>query len=337
MIGTAVWFVAPRCAELRYEDLKAPGPDELLVRTSVSLVSAGTEMLVYRGETTEHDLLPTMSRGTFAFPIKYGYQCVGLVEQAGSTTRFRPGQRVFATHPHQDLLVIPGREDLVFPIPDSVSDDAAAFTNLLRVAIDGLHTCPVKIGDVVVVYGQGVVGMLCARLARRTASRVIVVDPLASRRTLALEYGADVAVGPDEARAAVVDVSQGRGADIAIEASGAPSALQSAIEVTGSDGTVLAISYYGTRPVQLRLAPEFHFRRLSVVSSQGGGTARWDRQRRSEAALELLQSMPTAAMISHRVSFREAARAYTLIDGQHDSTLGVVLDYGDTGGEVSRW
>ncbi len=327
MKAMAVWFTSPRNAALLAEDVPSPSQNEILVRTSASLVSAGTEMLVYRGETTPNDSLPVMSRGEFTFPIKYGYQCVGQVVESGPGAKFAPGDRVFATHPHQNLLVIPDRDDLVFPIPESVSDEEAIFTNLLRVAIDGLQVCPVKIGDVVVLYGLGVVGSLCARLARRTAGCLVVVDPLAHRRALALQHGADIAVEPAEAAEAVADAAAGRGADLSIEVSGSPAALQSAIEVTGDDGTVLAMSYYGTRPVHLRLAPEFHFRRTRIVSSQGGQLPRWDRARRARAALSLVGSLAVTDMITHRVAFQRAPDAYGLIDARPVDSLAVVLDY----------
>lgn len=327
MNATAVWFTAPRCAALTPEEVQSPGPGEILVRTTTSLVSAGTEMLVYRGEATPDDLLPVMSRGQFTFPIKYGYQCVGQVVDAGPGAKYAPGDRVFTTHPHQDLLLMPDRDDLVFPIPTSVSDDEAIFTNLLRVAIDGMQTCPVKIGDVVVLFGLGVVGALCARLARKTAGLLIVVDPIAHRRSLAIEHGADIAVSPSEVAEAVLDATGGRGADLAVEVSGAPPALQSAIEVTGDDGTVLAMSYFGTKPVELRLAPEFHFRRTRIISSQGGQLPRWDRARRGRTGLSMAKSLGVSDMISHRFPFENAPDAYELIDSRRDDTLAVVLDY----------
>src|SRR5262249_38511881 len=139
---------------------------------------------------------------------------------------------------------------------------------LADVAYNALLDVPVRIGDVVVVFGQGVVGTFIASFARRTAGTLIVVDPLADRRQRGLDRGADVAVHPDDLPAAVAEASSGRGADIVFEASSAPPALQQAIAVAGQEATVAVVSYYGTRPVSLVLAPEFHFRRHHIVSSQ---------------------------------------------------------------------
>ncbi len=100
-----------------------------------------------------------------------------------------------------------------------------------------------------------------------------------------MQYGAHVAVSPEDALETIRDLSAGRGADVTIEASGAPSALQTAIEGTGAEGIVLVPAYYGRKPVELILSPEFHMRRLRMVSSSvnapdGRLSSRWTNERR---------------------------------------------------------
>ena len=88
MKADTLWFTAARTAELRQDDVPDPGPDEVTVRGIASLVSAGTEMLVYRGEVSE-DLpldLPTFA-GSFSFPIKHGYASAGRVLDTGPGAR----------------------------------------------------------------------------------------------------------------------------------------------------------------------------------------------------------------------------------------------------------
>src|SRR5438876_8225648 len=103
-MATALWFPRPRAVELRPEALHPPGPDEIRVRAITSAISHGTEMLVYRGQVPASlplDL-PTL-RGSFAFPIKYGYASTGSVVEAGpAVTSVREGDLVFVLHPHQD-------------------------------------------------------------------------------------------------------------------------------------------------------------------------------------------------------------------------------------------
>src|SRR5690606_17917967 len=84
MKARGVWFAAPRRVELRDEELTAPGPGEVLLQGVTSLISAGTEMNVYRGDigSASERALPT-ARGEFPFPVQYGYQVVARVAELG--------------------------------------------------------------------------------------------------------------------------------------------------------------------------------------------------------------------------------------------------------------
>ncbi|HEY4269645.1 MAG TPA: zinc-binding alcohol dehydrogenase [Galbitalea sp.] len=323
----AVWFTGPRQIELREAPLLAPAPDEIVVQATRSLISAGTEMLVYRGDTTPGDRMPPNSEGQFPFPTKYGYQTVGRVAQAGSESGYSIGDRVFTRHPHQDFFTIKALPTYVTRIPAGVDDAAATLLNLTRVALTGVLDVPVKVGEVAVVFGQGIVGMMCARIARQNADVVIVVDRFESRRRLALEYGADAAVDPADAAATIAELSGGRGSDVTYEASGAGPALQAAIDVAADRGEIVAISMYGKQEISLRLVPEFHFRRLRITSSQVTDQARWDWVRRTEASLRILERLDVSAMIGSTFALDRAAEAYDLIDRDPANTLGVVIDY----------
>jgi threonine dehydrogenase-like Zn-dependent dehydrogenase len=207
------------------------------------------------------------------------------------------------------------------------------FLNLAEVAVNALLDEPVRVGDVAVVFGQGVVGLFLAQLARRTAGRLLVVDPIPARRRLGRSLGADAAVEPGEIEAAVRAVSQGRGADVVFEASGAPGALQQAIRVTGRGGTIVVASFYGDRPVEVVLSPEFHVGRQRIVSTMVGGVnpalgPRWDFGRRTATAIELLPGLHTAELITHRIPFERAAEAFRLLDESPADALAIALTYG---------
>jgi 2-desacetyl-2-hydroxyethyl bacteriochlorophyllide A dehydrogenase len=340
-MATALWFTAPRTAELRQEALGSPGPGEILVRGIVSLVSPGTEMSLYRGQveaapqgdpaTAASEYLAT-AEGELPFPVKFAYQIVGEVEQAGEGSAYSVGDRVFSYFPHQDRFVVADDPSLVFGVPDELDPDRAAFANLFCVAYNALLDCPVRIGDCVAVSGLGIIGSFAAHLARRTASRLIVIDPLPQRRERATWIGADAVVHPDQAADAIAELTAGRGVDVYIEASGATRALQGAIDATGQEGTIVVISYYGNREVTLRLSPEFHVRRQRIVSSQVGNVGsglqpRWDAGRRMAVAMEELTSFDIETLVSHRLPFTDAPLAYEQIDTRPDESLGVLLQY----------
>jgi 2-desacetyl-2-hydroxyethyl bacteriochlorophyllide A dehydrogenase len=331
----AVWFAAPRAAELRAERVPPPGPGEVRVRSIVSAISHGTEMLVYRGEVPP-DLpldLPTFAGG-FSFPIKHGYATVGRVLDSGpGVDDLSPEDLVFVHHPHQESFTVRG--DLPVRLPEGVDPASGAFFANLETALNVVHDTPLRLGETALVLGQGVVGLLITQLLRLAgAGRVLAVEPLRKRRELALEMGADAAFEPGEGlRERVLEATGGRGADVAIEASSSGAVLQDAVDAVAAEGTVVVASWYGTKPVTLSLGGHFHRGRVRVRSSQVGGIspelgARWDRARRTEAVLDLLTRLRLKELVSHRIPFEEAPRAYRLVDEDPGQTVQVVLFHG---------
>lgn len=330
----AVWFSGPRAAALRAEAVAPPGPGELRVRGLASGISQGTELLVYRGEVQpELPLdLPTLAGG-FAFPIKYGYAAVGRVIDVGpDVAGFAPGDVVFVHHPHQSVYTVPAES--VVRLPRGMSPELGVFLANLETAINVVLDTPLHLGETAVVFGQGTVGLLIAQLLKLAgARRVLVVEPIAARREAALRVGADGALAPgEEVAERVRALTGGRGADVAIEVSGTAAGLQGAIEAVAEEGTVVAVSWYGTKPVTLDLGGHFHRGRVTLRSSQVGQIApalgrRWDRARRLALAGELLPHLHLGDLISHRLPFARAAEAYRLLDEQPEEALQVVLTY----------
>jgi 2-desacetyl-2-hydroxyethyl bacteriochlorophyllide A dehydrogenase len=287
-------------------------------------------MLVYRGEVPA-DLpldLPTLA-GDFSFPIKYGYATVGRVVDAGAES-FSAGDLVFVHHPHQDAFAVPA--ELPVRLPDGLDPTPGLFLANLETALNVVHDAPLRLGETALVFGQGVVGLLVTQLLKLAgADRVLAVDPIEKRRELALEVGADEAFEPGEdLRERTLDATAGRGADLAVEVSSSGAALQGAIDAVATEGTVVVASWYGTKPVALSLGGHFHRGRVRLRSSQVGRItpelgARWDRARRTEAALGLLPRLRLEELVSHRVPFEEARGAYRLVDEHPEETVQVVL------------
>jgi 2-desacetyl-2-hydroxyethyl bacteriochlorophyllide A dehydrogenase len=312
-----------------------PGPGEVRIRSITSAISHGTEMLVYRGEVPA-DLpldLPTFA-GDFSFPIKHGYATVGRVLDAGAgVEHLSPGDLLFVHHPHQETFAVPA--DLPVRLPDGTDPTVGLFFANLETALNVVHDTPLHLGETALVFGQGVVGLLVTQLLKRAgADRVLAVEPIERRRELALEVGADAALEPGEdLLERVLEATGGRGADVAVEASTSGAALQAAVDAAAAEGTVVVASWYGTKPVTLSLGGHFHRGRVRVRSSQVGRIApelgpRWDRARRTEAVLGLIPRLRLAELVSHRIPFEEAPRAYRLVDEDPGETVQVVLTYG---------
>jgi 2-desacetyl-2-hydroxyethyl bacteriochlorophyllide A dehydrogenase len=332
----AVWFAAPRTAELRPEGVAPPGPGEVRVRSVASAISHGTEMLVYRGEVPP-DLpldLPTFAGG-FSFPIKHGYATVGRVLDSGpGVNDLSPNDLVFVHHPHQEAFTVPA--DLPVRLPEGVDPAAGLFVANLETALNVVHDAPLRLGETALVFGQGVIGLLVTQLLKRAgADLVLAVDPIDKRRKLALEVGADAVFEPGEDLSGrVLEATGGRGADLAVEASSSAAALQAAVDAVAAEGTVVVASWYGTKPVTLSLGGHFHRGRVRVRSSQVGGMnpelgPRWDRGRRTDVVLGLLPKLRLEGLVSHRIPFEEAPQAYRLVDGRPDETVQVVLTHGE--------
>ena len=336
-MARAVWFPAPLTVEIRDEHLPPVGPDEIRVRAERSAISAGTEMLVYRGQVPPDTTLdlPTLA-GSFSFPIKYGYASVGTVLEAGSdVTDVQAGLRVFCLHPHQTEYVVPSA--LAWPLPEALPPERGVLAANLETALNVLLDSPVRLGERVAVLGQGIVGLLIGLLVRRNgAGKVVVVDPFERRRVLAEALGADVALDPaaltpEQLAESISDVLGGR-PDLVFEASGSPAALQSAINAVADEGTVTICSWYGAKPVPLMLGGRFHRGRIRLRSTQVGRIppellGRWDYARRRTAVLELLTQLPVDQMVTHRFPFEEAAAAYRLVAERPEEAVQVVLTY----------
>ncbi len=328
----ALWFTAPRAAELRPERVPPPGPGEVRVKTIASAISHGTEMLVYRGEVPA-DLpldLPTLA-GNFSFPIKYGYASVGRVLDAGVES-LTPGDLVFVHHPHQDAFIVPA--ELPVRLPEGLDPTIGLFFANLETALNIVHDAPLRLGETALVFGQGVVGLMVTRLLKLAgADRVLAVDPIRKRRDLALEMGADTTFEPGEdLRERLLEATAGRGADLAVEVSTSEAALQAAIDAVAVEGTVVVASWYGTKPVALSLGGHFHRGRVRLRSSQVGRMnpklgSRWDRARRTEAVLGLLLRLRLEQLVSHRIPFEEAHLAYRLVDERPDEAVQGILTH----------
>ncbi len=335
-MGTAevmytLWFTGPRQVEVREGPVPTPGPGQVRVRVHASAISAGTEMVAYRGQWPEDTLLDEVLeplRRPARYPFPYGYACIGRVDAVGEgVDPLWQGRRVFVFHPHQShVLAFP---DALLPIPPEVSDEDALFYPNMETAITLVHDAAPLLGERVLVFGQGIVGLLTTHLlALFPLEELTTVDPYPLRREASRQAGAHRALAPEDLAGSTPF------ADISIEVSGSAQALQQALDLTRYHGKVVVGSWYGAKPVTLHLGTHFHRGRLRIVVSQVSTLdpslrGRWDRQRRSALAWRLLSEIRPARWITHRFPITRAAGAYRQIDQHPETCLQVVLTYPD--------
>ncbi|MCS6801137.1 MAG: zinc-binding dehydrogenase [Chloroflexota bacterium] len=335
MTVAELWFVGPRQAEVRRRDRVFPQDNQVLVRALRSAVSAGTELLVYRGELPDTLLADERIAALQVaprFPLQYGYAFVGRVIAAGPLADPRlVGRRVFAFAPHAaEALVAEG--DLL-PIPDEVAtDDAALYPSLETAATLVLDARPL-LGEKAVVIGQGVVGLLVtALLARFPLGDLLVIDPIEARRARALALGAHWAGSPADLEAALARLGSTK-ADLAIELSGRPEALDLALAAVGFAGRIIVGSWYGTKRAPIDLGGRFHRDRITIVSSQVSTLApalagRWDRARRTAVTWQLIREIRPSSLITDRVPIEDAPSLYRRLDAGDPTILQALITYG---------
>jgi len=318
-----------------------PAADQVLVQTHYSAISPGTEMLVYRGQwppNVQTDSVIDALSGVFSYPVSYGYCTVGRVIAAGAAvTPDWIGRRVFAFHPHQDLFC--SDPATLHVIPDDLDDETALFLPSMETAVNLLLDGSPLIGEKVIVFGQGIIGLLTtALLCRFPLAALFTLDPYLLRRKASAALGAVKCFDSEDPKSfcALGGVpGQGGEADLVYELSGNPVGLSTAISLTRYSGRVVIGSWYGVKKVDLDLGSFFHRGRVSLVSSQVSSLApelrgRWQKSRRLKLAWEMLRQVRPSSFITHRFSLADAPQAYALIDRSPGETIQVILDHQTT-------
>jgi len=302
----AFWLREPGVGEIRPVRLPEPGPDQVLVRTLHSGISRGTETLVFRGEVpvSQHAAMRApFQEGEFPGPVKYGYLNVGVVERGPAHLR---GRIVFCLHPHQTAYLAPVAA--VTLVPEDVPPERAVLAGAVETAVNALWDAAPLLGDRITVVGAGMVGCCVARLAGRLpGADVELVDIEPGRAGVATALGVGFAL-PGEATP---------GRDLVVHASATAAGLQRSLELLAAEGSVIELSWYGDRVVELALGAAFHSGRLSIRASQVGMVSPARRGRRTPAdrlalALELLRdpdvmsrlAAGTLPALCHRISYR---------------------------------
>jgi threonine dehydrogenase-like Zn-dependent dehydrogenase len=302
-IARALWTIAPGIAELRAEALPARAPDQVLARMLASGISRGTERLVLAGKVPENQrgvMRCPLQAGDFPFPVKYGYSGVAYVAEGPAELL---DKRVFCLHPHQDIFLASAA--MCIPIPDAVPDHRAVLGANMETALNILWDAQPLPGERALVIGAGVVGLLVAYLlARIPAMAVTIIDPDASRRAIAEQFGVTFAA-PE---AAPTDQ------ELIIHASANPAGLRQALHCAAFEARIIEASWFGDRDVALPLGEAFHSRRLRLISSQVGAVAPAMRGRRSfgdrmAQALGLLADPALDALIGPATSFDQLPEA----------------------------
>ncbi|HET9913416.1 MAG TPA: zinc-binding alcohol dehydrogenase [Anaerolineales bacterium] len=330
-----LYFTAPRQVELREETLPIPGADDVLVETTCSAISAGTEMLVYQGRfprDLETDPVISSLRGGFQYPLAFGYACAGAVKETGTQVdkswRDKP---VFAFQPHTSHFIC--KVDSLLPIPSSLSPETACFLPNMETAVNLVQDAAPILGERVLVLGQGIVGLLTASLLSEfPLATLVTADCYELRRRLS-PVGDHLSLDPNlpSFHKDAETLLRG-GADLTFELSGRPETLNDALALTGFSGRIVIGSWYGEKRAEIDLGGAFHRSRIKLISSQVSTIApelsgRWDKARRFETVWKALERIKPEKWITHRFPIEKAVNAYKLLDENPQETIQLVFTY----------
>jgi threonine dehydrogenase-like Zn-dependent dehydrogenase len=198
-------------------------------------------------------------------------------------------------------------------IPDDVDDERALFVgDILTTGIYGASVAAIEPGDVVAVVGAGPVGFFCVQAARMMgAARVFALDREPDRLALAAQVGAEpVNVRERHPATALAEATQGRGADVVIEAVGSPSAFETAVDVVRRGGRVVVVGMYAGESVEVQLGV-YWARALDLRFAGVCPVHAWWERAMAAVSDGRIDPVP---VISHRLPLAEAATGYDLFD-----------------------
>ncbi len=344
------------------------GRGQVLIRTTRSLISAGTERMVTEfgkanliakarqqpervqmalEKIRTDGLIPTIEaiQNKLDQPLTLGYCNVGSVLETGEdVVGFDVGARVASNGKHAEIVSVP--VNLCARIPDSVSDEEAAFTVIGAIALQGIRLANPTLGESIVVTGLGLIGQVAGQLLRAHGCRVLGIDLDRARLDLARNSGADVvdlSAGEDPIVRAE-QFSRWRGIDAVIITAATKSsepmhqaALMSRkrgrIVLVGVTGMELSRDDFYRKELSLQVSCSYGPGRYDQDYEEKGhdypiGYVRWTEQRNFEAVLDMMADgrLNVKPLISHRFPLERVDSAYSVVAGGEPS-LGILLEY----------
>jgi predicted dehydrogenase/threonine dehydrogenase-like Zn-dependent dehydrogenase len=368
-----------RSGKLEVAEVPVPQvlPGCVLVRNACSLVSAGTERAVSdfaskglaQKAAARPDLVRDLmnkvrrdgivsaiqvARSRLDRPLALGYSSAGtVVAVAPDVHDIRPGDRVACAGAgyavHGEFACVPRLLTAKFPETSPVSFDEAAFTTVGAVALHGIRTAEVKLGDTVAVIGLGLVGQLTAQLLKAAGCHVFGFDLAQDRSDLAVHLGADASSASRESfRAMCLQKSFNAGVDAVLITAETTSSdpVNFAAEIARDRAIIVAVGTVGmdidrklyyAKELEFRVSRSYGPGRYDAVYEQKGrdypiGYVRWTETRNMEAFLHLLgdKKLNLEPLITHRFPIESARSAYDVITGRsNESSLAVLLTYPD--------
>jgi predicted dehydrogenase/threonine dehydrogenase-like Zn-dependent dehydrogenase len=354
-------------------------PGGVLVRLTHSVISPGTEKM--KVEQAKMNLLQKAKarpdqvrkvlevarnmgwksalekvRNRLESPSPLGYSAAGIVVAVDPANgRFKVGDRVACAGAecafHAEYVAIP--DMLAAPIPSGVPNWKGAYTTLCSIALHAVRQTEPRLGERVLVMGQGMIGLLITNFLKASGARVMAVDLIPSRRKVAEAMGAErvVILGQQNLSDEVRLWSEGYGVDAAVicTATDSNKPIEEAAEACRDRARMVDVGItkielpwrlFSEKEIEFRFSRSYGPGRYDPNYEWGGndypiGFVRWTEQRNFQASLHaMLQGLINLeALTTRRVAFTDALGVYqTLTTSQNE--IGIVLEYPDIPSEA---
>ncbi len=332
----ATQIVFPERNKVTVETVPLPplGPHDVLVRTEVSGISAGTE---------HSNLLGNLNYDNF--PKYPGYSNVGVVDAVGDEVAdFTVGDRVLSNGKHTSHHIVSratgrtGAPQTLLKVPAGVDPADATFTTLGAVAMHGIRKAEPKIGQSAAVVGQGVVGQLLCQLLRLNGVHpVIGIDVFPVRLEMGAQSGTPVLVNGAEEDVVqrVMEETDGAGVTYGYDATRSGTAIRALMDMAAQSGKILLVGSI-PRIVEIPLFDPLQTKELSIIGVLQPRSPMiahpyypWTQERNRFEILNLLarQALKVDHLITHRMAPAQAPETYDMIARGGSDWLGVIFDW----------
>jgi alcohol dehydrogenase len=344
----AAVFVEPGRIVLEDKSRPQPGPRDALLRVTTTTI-CGTDIHILKGE----------------YPVRpgliVGHEPVGVIEELGaSVVGFEVGQRVIAgaitpcgqcgtcldgQHSQcggramggwrlgntidgcqAEYVVIPDASANLTPVPDELTDEQVLMCpDIMSTGFGGAESGRIRIGDTVVVFAQGPIG-LCATLGAKLmgATRIFTVDGVNERLTMSTQLGADQAIDfrASDPVEVIMEATGGRGVDVAIEALGTQQTFESCLRVLRPGGVLSSLGVYSgklTLPLDA-IAAGLGDHKIVTTLCPGG-------RERMRRLMNVVASgrADLRPLVTHRYKLDQIEEAYELFAAQKDGVLKIAI------------
>jgi 2-desacetyl-2-hydroxyethyl bacteriochlorophyllide A dehydrogenase len=339
MHARQVVIIEPYRAAVRDVDLPPPAPNQILVATEVSTVSAGTELAVWTGT---HQWLKDPNLPDWKFPFRPGYSAAGTIVAVGSDVRgWKPGDRVSypGNHASAELLTLGHERGRLWRLPDHLDMEKASIACIARYGLGASIRAGLTLGRSAAVLGLGVIGQFALRcLIAAGAHPVVGIDAVPMRRESALAAGADFVLDPSagDVREQLARSLNQRGAEIIADATGVPDAVPLAMSLACDGGQIVVVGSPRGRAKEVNFYDDLHRRYLEVTGAHGNMlfepahtrlAGAWDIDKAQRWLLAALAAgrLSLKGLITHRIDAADLGSAYDGLLKKKDEYLGVLL------------